>query len=68
MLKAKCALKGFFAMLFCGLATISLSPSSNYSNLIPANSTIMTKESWEMTGTAMKHSINKVGERLGNGI
>lgn len=63
--KAKNAIEGFFAMLFCGMAAITLSPSSNYMSLVPPRGTSITKEGWQLTGNAMWEAVNKAGSNIG---
>jgi hypothetical protein len=65
MAKAKNTIKGFFAMLFCGMSAINLYTASDYTKMIPKNSMEITKESWAMTGRALKDSINHVGVQIG---
>lgn len=65
MVNARNAVKGFFAMLFCGLAAINLFPNSDYAKPIPLNSASMMGSSWEMTGVAMQRAIDKAGGKIG---
>lgn len=65
MAKAKNAIKGFFAMLFCGMSAINLYTTSDYTEMIPKNSMEITKDGWAMTGKALKNSIDHVGVQIG---
>lgn len=53
-------IKGFFAMLLCGISAINLFPSSDYTDIVPDNAESVTKASWELTGQAMRETFGKV--------
>ncbi len=65
VIKTKSAIKGFFAMLFCGMSAINLFPSSDYMRLVPQSGTTITKEGWQLTGEAMRKAVRKMENEIG---
>lgn len=59
MIKTKNVVKGLFAMLVCGISAINLFPPSSYINMVSYNTESITKDSWSLTGKAMKKAIDR---------
>lgn len=58
-------IKALIASIMCGLSTLTIVPSTNYAQHIPASADVITKTAWRMTGESLRKSTNKVGKRLG---
>lgn len=58
-------LKKIMASILCGLSTISIMPTTDYSQYIPQNSNVITRSAWQKTGSSLRASIVKVGKEIG---
>ena len=65
MIETKNAIKSFFAMILCGISAMNLVPTSNYTKNIPPNAVCITRESWKLTGTALKRAMEKMEGIIG---
>lgn len=57
--------KSILASLLCGVSAISLLPTTDYSQFVPRNTRAITYAAWQKTGDSLKHSIAKVGSKIG---
>ncbi|MFR8413872.1 MAG: hypothetical protein ACLVHE_02130 [Dialister invisus] len=60
MIETRNAVKSFFTMFFCGISAMNLFPTSNYAKNVPPNAVCITRESWKLTGVALKHAMDRV--------
>ena len=60
MIETKNAVKSYFAMFLCGVSTMNLFPTSNYAKNVPPNAVCITRESWKLTGAALKHAMDRM--------
>ena len=58
-------IKAFMASIMCGISTISLMPTTDYSLCIPQSANVITRSAWQETGNALRTSISKVGKKIG---
>lgn len=65
MIETRNAVKSFFTMFFCGISAMNLFPTSNYAKNVPPNAVCITRESWKLTGVALKRAMNRMGVFVG---
>ena len=58
-------LKTLMASILCGISTISIMPTTDYSHYVPQSPNTITRSAWQKTGNSLRASITKVGKSIG---
>lgn len=59
--KINMKIKALFAMLMCGLSTLSLFPQTDYAKGTYTDAASITRASWNRTGNILRKTIKEVG-------